>query len=381
MMECRVRMTIDGSRQGRLCKENKSGHNRGAALVLALHMTALTVSGCAHLAIPAPDAPVFPVAEPAVEDSTITLPITVSVQSIAGELDKMLQQEGGGADGSVAARLQRFLQRQTSKLDTRRVENAYVHQLAGKALEALLGPIKLQNDMTLLLNPEAALVSPLTERDGTLSVVLGLVARPKIVAGNVPATPNRSFPDISLMQEPLENGFHIAVSSELGFDYLSRELTARLAGTSYPVHGETAIIEKVVLSASGEAVIMAVNIRGSVRGTLYVAGIPAYDDATRTMWVKNLDYTVETKAVLGRVADWLLHAKLRDSLAAHARWYIGDKLDAEKEILSQALNRSLNRQVRISGKLSSLRPAAVNVTATSIKAIVIADGAVELKVF
>ncbi len=374
-------MTIGGIRQERLCKENKTGHNRGAALVLGLYMTALIVSGCARLAIPAPVAPVTPVAEPVVEDSTITLPITFQVQSVAGELDKMLQQEGGGADGTVAARLQRFLQRQASKLDTRRVENAYVHQLAGKALKALLGPIKLQNDLTLLLNPKAALVSPFTEHDGTLSVVLGLVARPKIIAGNVPATPNRSFPDISLTQEPLENGFHIAITSELGFDYLSRELTARLAGTSYPVHGETAIIERVMLSASGEALIMAVNIKGSIRGTLYVVGIPAYDDATRTMWVKNIDYTVETKAVLGRVADWLLHAKLRDSLAAHARWYIGDKLDAEKDILSQALNRSLNQQVSMSGKLSSLRPAAVNVTATSIKAIVIADGTVEMKVF
>jgi tRNA U55 pseudouridine synthase TruB len=93
------------------------------------------------------------------------------------------------------------------------------------------------------------------------------------------------------------------------------------------------------------------------------------------------EYTVETKQVLVQAADWLLHTRLREGLADRATWYIGDRIDAEKDLLSRALNRNLNEHVNISGKISDLRPVSVGITTNAIKAVLVADGTVEVSVF
>jgi hypothetical protein len=50
-------------------------------------------------------------------------------------------------------------------------------------------------------------------------------------------------------------------------------------------------------------------------------------------------------------------------------------------MLSDALNRKLNQYVSITGKVQNVRAVAVGTTATSLKAVLIADGIVSVSVF
>jgi hypothetical protein len=154
-----------------------------------------------------------------------------------------------------------------------------------------------------------------------------------------------------------------------------------MGGREYPANGKTVIVEKVRLYGSGASVVMAISVKGTVKGTIYLTGMPSYDSSTRTLSVQNPEYTVETKQVLVRAADWLLHSGMRDRIAERATWPIGDRIDAEKEILSRALNRDLNEHVNISGKIYDLRPVSVGVTANAIRVVLVADGTVEVSVF
>jgi hypothetical protein len=96
--------------------------------------------------------------------------------------------------------------------------------------------------------------------------------------------------------------------------------------------------------------------------------------------MRNVEYTIETQQVLAKAADWLLHTKLQESLAERATWPMGDKIDAAKDQLSNALNRDLNQYVSLKGKILTLRPGAVGITATSLTAVFIVDGIVEMNV-
>jgi hypothetical protein len=249
------------------------------------------------------------------------------------------------------------------------------------AWDALQSPIKLTNDLFLLINPQSVHVSPPTVPGDTVTVVVGLVANPKLVTGTAATMTAQSLPAIAITPAPPETGFHIALESELPFDFLSKELTKKLEGRVYPANGETVIIEKVRLYGSGDLIVMAVSVKGTVKGTVYLTGMPAYDESTRILSVRNPEYTVETKQVLVQAADWLLHSRLRESLAERAAWSIGDRIDAEKDLLSRALNRNLNEHVTISGRIRDLRPVSVGITTNAIKAVLVADGTVEVSVF
>lgn len=340
--------------------------------------------GCAHVTIPAPESPVISLQEPVIEDSTINLPIAVSMKSIFQNLGQAFstgkEHDRTDQERNITGKIQEFLQRQASKKDNNLLQNFYVRQMAGKAWEALQGPVKLKDDLFLLINPLAATISPLSGPDDTIRVVVGLVARPKIVAGPAPPATAQSLPTLTLAPAPPEKGFHIALESELSFEYLGNELTKKMGGRAYPANGEAIVIENVTLYGSGDAVVVAVRVKGAIRGTIYLTGAPLYDESARSFALHNLEYTVETKQVLVKAADWLLHSRLKDSLAERTTWFVGDRIDAARDLLANALNRKLNQHVGISGNIRSLRPVSVGITKDSIKAVLVADGTAELNV-
>lgn len=349
-----------------------------------LYLFVSLVYGCARITIPAPDAPLMPIAEPVVENSVINVPLTISLNPMLNELGRLSSKgdkERPGRESAITGKIQEFLRRQASKNDNGLLQNRYLRRQTGIVWDALQSPIKLTDDLYLLINPQAVHVSiPATQGD-TVSVVAGLVARPRIVIGAPAPMTSQTLPEISMSQAQPETGFHIVLESDLPFDFLGKELTKKMEGKAYSANGKTVIIEKVQVYGSGGSVVMAINVKGTVKGTVYLTGIPAYDGSTRTLSVQDPEYTVETKQVLVQAADWLLHSSIRDRIAERATWFIGDRIDAEKDILTRALNRNLNEHVNIYGKLNDLRPVSAGITANAIRVVLVADGTVDLSVF
>ncbi len=362
------------------CEAAMKGIKAGAAACLIL---ILSLSGCARLSIPAPDDPVTQLVQPAIEDSVITLPLTVQTKT-AG-LDRLL--EGGGNEsshGSISGKIRKFLNKQATKLDDCLLQNEYIQLAAGWAWQALQSPLKLKEDYYLLLNPEALKLSLPAERseisEGTFAVV-ELIAKPKIVAGKAPQVISRSTPSLTLEAVPQGKGFHLALETEISFAFISRELTERLKNKIYAMGNRSMKIEGIRVYASGDSAVLEVRISGDREGTLYLSGIPHYDAGTRKLVIRNLDYTVATKNILVKAADWMVHTELRARLEEQAQWPLGERIDEAGVLLTKALNREINRHIAISGTISRVQPVAIGLTMDSIKAVLAVDGAVKLKVF
>jgi Domain of unknown function (DUF4403) len=353
--------------------------------LIGLAVLSLAVFGCASIKVPAPDVPVTPMPEAVVEDSTINVLISVSASSLSNNIKRMLSrnkqlnQLNKGKD--IEGMVQDLLKGQTPTIDADALDNAFVRLAIGKAWDALQAPIPLNYKLSLLLNPQTIQLSPPNTKADTTSVVIGVVARPKLISSDTPQTSALPLPNVLLATEPLANGFHIAVDSELSFDFIGDELTKKLEGKEYPVDGSAVSIQTVRVYGSGDSLVLEVRIRGAADGVIYLIGKPRYDESTRIVSIQNLDYTVETKHVLVKTADWLLHSTVRDNLAEKATWYVGDRIDAAQDMLSEALNRKLNRYVSITGKVRNVRVNAVGMTAASLKAVLVADGTVSVSVF
>lgn len=347
--------------------------NTAAPMALvALFCSVLTASGCARLSIPAPAAPIAPMAEPAVPDSTITVPVAIEIPPVAA---------APGGENALAGAIRDFLGRQAAKLaNNDAVRDLFLRQQLGKAWDAIQAPLALTNGVSLLLDPQALALAPLEGTGNKAGVVVNITARPRIVAGAAPPRIAGRLPSFSISTAVADRGFHIALATELSFEYLGKELTKKLTGASSRIRGEYISVEKVRVSGSENSIVLAVSIKGTVKGTVYLTGTPVYDESTRSLAVRNVEYTLETKQVLAKLADWMLHSGLRDSLAERASWSVGERIDAAREQLTRALNRELNPHVSVLGEIRTLAPSAVGLTPTSIRAVLLADGAVEVNV-
>ena len=341
--------------------------------------------GCAHFTVPAPAAPIKPAAEPIIEDSVVNLPLSVSLKSlmdiIGGKLSASKNSDDHDENQALAGKIRKFLNRQVTKIDNNNfMNNVFIREGASTAWNALQYPIPLKNGLALLLNPQAVRVPPPStqqEQGDTVTVVIGLVVRPKIVDDTLLKQAVQPIPRFSTA--PTGSGFHVALESELSYDFLSHELAKRLESQVFMIDGDRIKVKMVKIYGAGDSVILQVRIAGTIYGTIYLSGIPAYDEPSRCLYVRNLDYTMETKQVLAKAGDWIFHSRIRETLEDKAKWYVGDKIDEAVSLLTKALNRSISQHVALSGNVYSIRPVAVGLTDGALKTVVVADGAVELK--
>lgn len=246
-----------------------------------------------------------------------------------------------------------------------------------EAWTRLQQPIKLGDSLNLLINPTGLIVSPLSGDGNSVSFTVGVMAQPRLIAGEPPTVTPAALPGPTAAAS--ESGFHIALEGEVPYDLATQKLADAVVGREFPIGDKKITIANVRVYGSGQSVVVAVGVKGDYEGNVYLYGKPAYDSTTRMVYVQDIDYTVETDSFLARVADWLRHSNLQGEIAKKARWYIGDKLDAVDAKINRALNREISPGVTLSGSVA-LQPDRVILTETSIKAIVVANGTVELEV-
>jgi hypothetical protein len=360
-----------------------SRYKRTSTLLLAAVIVAAGVlHGCARFNVPEPHAPLKPLIEPTVRDSTISLPITFSVSSLMNSLGLPPGSEDPERDSRIAGKIRGFLQRQTNRKDDL-AQSPFLHQQVGKVWDMLQNPIRLKNGLLLFIRPKAVSLSPVAEEGETVRVVAGLVARPVLVSDAAAAPAPQPLPVFTMSPAPLAPGFHVALRTELSYEQLSRELTERLQGRSFTQAGHTVVVETMRVYGSGESVVLAAAVSGYRQGTVYLSGTPVYDPASQTLSLGGVDYTIGTRRVLNRMAAWILRSELQKNISSRTTWYVGDKIEQARADLEAALNRSVSDQVNASmtGTVTSLRLIAVGMTERGIAAFLETDGSVEMHVY
>ena len=238
---------------------------------------------------------------------------------------------------------------------------------------ALQTPLHAGSDIYLVFRPESVAVAPLASRGTQLSTTVAVTARPQVLVGQRPAIDSVPLPDFAEHQ-PAARGFRISMVAELPYTTADRLLAENLVGRQFEVRGRTVRVRGAHLYAAGRRLVLRVGLAGDARGTLYFVGTPRYDPVAQLVTVPDLDFSVETRNVLGRSADWLLHDRLRDQVRAAARFPVGEQVSRIHADVNAAMTRELSPGVRLTGRIDALRPLGVNVTARSLATVIEADG-------
>ncbi len=240
--------------------------------------------------------------------------------------------------------------------------------------DRLQEPIPAGKDVFLLFRPEAVAVAEPSVRGTRMSTTVAVTTRPRVVVGERPEAGHLPLPDYS-RAAPRAGGFRVALVAELPYETANRLLGKALRGKEITLRGHRVRVRDLHLyPIGGDRLALRVKVGGDARGTLYFVGTPRYDPAAQTVTVPDLDFSVESRNVLGRTATWLLHEQMRDRIRGAARFAVGDRVADVRAKVNAAMNRRLGRAVRLSGHVESLRPLGVAVTPRAIATLVEANG-------
>ena len=259
-------------------------------------------------------------------------------------------------------------------------ERTEAKQRAEMVWQKLQEPIEFAPNQWLEFRPRDARVSPITS-NGTLvlQTSVNLVMAPKIVKGSKPDTVAIPLPPLQLAPLRLE-GFHLALPIIVDYERINQRLEQEMVGQEVQTPlGDRVKVEGVQLYGSGDRLILALRLSGGVNGTVYATGTPVFDEGLGILKFVDLDFTVETRNVLVRSANWMFHQDILSSLRSQAFIDLSGQLQTLRSRLTTALTRDLGPKAKLEGEVMTLRPRGVYPTAGGVEVHIIADGSMWLE--
>ena len=165
------------------------------------------------------------------------------------------------------------------------------------------------------------------------------------------------------------------------FESASRIITKNFQGKEFASGSRKINVQKVALWAKDSKMIIALDMTGSIDGTIYLSGIPNYNPITKEIYFDQMDYVLNSKGILTRTANWLLQGTILKKIQESCRYSIKENLDeGKKNLLPYLNNYSPMKGVFINGSMNDFEFEKVEINNTAIIAFITATGKMNVKI-
>lgn len=245
----------------------------------------------------------------------------------------------------------------------------------------------------LVITPQALKISPLRAEDGKLFMRVGVTSFLETLIGPKPqVTINRKLPPL-LTDNRLSDDAQITVGGEVPYTEATRLAREQLVNRVFTFNQKDQVtVKDVEVLGAGQRLVLMLGVDGQTHagfikkkllGKVYLKATPYYDAPTQTIRLRDVDFTLDTKDRLLKAANWLVHGNLRQRLEQQLAFPVKGQLEQARAMIQGFLDQppagALPKGIRIGGKLTTFEPGALYLTEKSIRATLVAKGAVNLK--
>lgn len=215
----------------------------------------------------------------------------------------------------------------------------------------------------------------------TISFEMGLKCTMETLIGQKPSTKfDRNkiiLKPVSKMPERVTANI-VAVST---YEDASKIMSQNFAGQEFGTGSKKIKVQNVAIWHKEGKMIIALDLIGSLNGTIYLAGFPQYNADTKEIYFDKLDYAIDTKSSLMRTANWLAQGYILRKIQESCRYSIKGNLDEGKQnMLHYLKNYSPMPGVFVNGSIDDIQFQKIQLTNKAIIAFVKVNGDVNITV-
>jgi len=169
-----------------------------------------------------------------------------------------------------------------------------------------------------------------------------------------------------------------AVSS---YQEASQIMTKNFVGQEFGSGSKKVKVQNVAIWHKEGKIVIALDLLGAVNGTIYLNGIPQYNDTTKEIYFDKLDYVLDTKSRLMRTANWLAQGVILKKMQESCRYSIKQNLDeAKKSMATYLKNYSPMPGVFINGKMDDIQFQKIELTNQAMIAFIKVNGVINVAI-
>ncbi|MDP2088650.1 MAG: DUF4403 family protein [Flavobacteriaceae bacterium] len=162
---------------------------------------------------------------------------------------------------------------------------------------------------------------------------------------------------------------------------ISQIITKNFEGQEFVSGNKKVVVKKVDLWHKNGKMIIALDLLGSVNGTVYLTGIPMFDEQKSEIYFANLDYILDTKNALMKTANWLAQGIILKKIKENTKYSIKtDIQNAQKQMSTYLSNFSPASGVFINGKVDGITLDKIQLTNQAIVATVKTVGKINVTI-
>jgi hypothetical protein len=161
----------------------------------------------------------------------------------------------------------------------------------------------------------------------------------------------------------------------------SKLMTANFVGQEFGSASKKVKVQNVAIWHKDGKMVIALDLLGAVNGTIYLNGIPQYNETTKEIYFDKLDYVLDTKSRLMRTANWLAQGIILKKIEENCRYSIKQNLDEAKQSMMIYLkNYSPMPGVFINGKMEDIQFQKIELTNQAMIAFIKVNGVINVSI-
>ena len=170
----------------------------------------------------------------------------------------------------------------------------------------------------------------------------------------------------------------VAVSS---YQDASKIISKNFAGQEYGNGSKKVTVQNVSIWHKNGKMVIALEMLGSINGTVYLTGVPQFNETTKEIYFDQLDYVLDTKSKLLKTANWLAQGMVLRKIQESCRYSIQPNLEEGKQSMMNYLkNYSPMPGVFVNGKIEDVQFQKIQLTNKAIIAFIKVNGNVKVAV-
>ncbi|TDD96522.1 DUF4403 family protein [Flavobacterium cellulosilyticum] len=205
----------------------------------------------------------------------------------------------------------------------------------------------------------------------TMETVIGSQPKSKFDASKITIKPVTRLP----------NQITANVAAVSTYAEASKIMTKNFSGQEFTSGSKKITVKKVTIWHKDGKMIIALDVLGTINGTIYLTGFPQYNEQTKELYFDKLDYVLDTKNKLMRTANWLAQGLALRKIQENCRYSIIPNLEEGKQnILKYLNNYSPMPGVYINGKTEDIKFQKIQLTNKAIIAFIKINGTISVAV-
>lgn len=217
--------------------------------------------------------------------------------------------------------------------------------------------------------------------DSKIKMNLGLKCNMQTIVG---MKPKSSFDKLAIQfkaVDKINDKFTANVAAISTYESASKVISNNFKGKSFGSGSKTIVIQKVDLWQKEGKIIIALDMTGSINGTIYLSGIPNYNTVTKEIYFDQMDYVLNTKGLLTKAASWLLQGVILKKIEENCRYSIKQNLEeGKKSMLPYLNNYSPMKGVFVNGMTGDFEFEKIDISNKAIIAFITTTGKMNVKI-